>query len=367
MRKFVKVLVSLWFCLGLEFARAAPDRDRAHIPTLSKAGWVRDRTLDVAASAHLRDIERAPERAQTSAVLALLRRMGEAPSRLRPLAVLGSPGEARRERMDRLLTGLAGGNGFTHYGLASSPRGLVVLLVRRVIALQPLPRPRNGELLARGRAPPEAQLSAWILGPCPSSNTPECVAPSRAVPVESSRDGFLTRFPVGRAGVWTLELVADVGLGPEVALLRQIVIAPTSENRRSVGTSASDRQDSDTLTTKLRRFRDAHERPELALEPTLRRAAEAHARGVCKLGWAVHRPPGGSAPEERTRAAGFRGRVVESVAVASNLGRAWANLLHSPAHRNGLLDPTATDFGFAVHRERSQTCLVVLLGRPRRR
>lgn len=370
MRKFVKVCVTLCLLYAIIASKAAPgsplEGDLAQALAQLSGGLSRDRALDVAARTHLRDIEKRPARAETSAVAALLEQMGEAPSRLRPYAVLGPPSVSRERQLRAAARALERNSGFTHLGFAESARGAVVLWIRRVVALRPIVTPsRPGLVEVRGRARPQAQLSAWILGPCRDRDTLKCTAPNRSVPVDETPQGFVVRFPLLRDGVWTVELVADVGLGPEVALLRQFVIGSASGSRQLVETSAPDRQETDGPDQWLARVRDAYDVSAITPDRRLHWAAEQHAQTVCRLGWAVHRPRGSGGPGARARRAGFRGRVIEGVAVAKRLPRAWGNLLRSPAHRHGLLDPTVDRYGLGQAEHNGQVCLVALLGRQR--
>lgn len=370
MRNFVKVGLTACFLYAISAQGAEPERvsPPESVIALTRS-WPLQRTppLDAAAQAHLGELLRDPDRARLHRVRKVLARFGESASRVRPFAVLGSPGSPAALELLENAARVARTDAFTHFGVAARAGGLVILLTRQALGLGPLTPTANGYRI-RLRASARARISAWLLGPCPRRDPVDC----RALPTEVDvfKDGersWFVDFPTKGGGYWTLEVMADVGLGPEVAFLRHGLPAhPTrraSGNRRSVGAPTAHRQKSDGPADWLMALRHSAERAGLDPHPALERAASAQASEVCRLGWALHIGAEGSTPDDRARAEGFRGRVVESVGVAVSARRAWREQLRSPAHRAGLLDPMATHRGVALARSGDLRCLVVVLGR----
>lgn len=332
-------------------------------------GLLRDRALDIAAQRHLRAIRSNPWLARRSVVEDTVRRQGDALTRLQPAAVWGPPSAERRAQVLAIARQNGRQLGFTHFGLSRGSNGVVLIFGRRIVDLAPLIR-RSGVNFTtlRGRAPQRAKLSAWILGPCPGKRQ-NC--DGEPVPVPLRRRGneqFSVRFPTGGNDWWVLELMADVGAGPEVALLAKVGpggLMRSSSSRQIDKSLTVDGQFVDTPDAWLAHLRDRYDRSSLRPEPALIRMADRQARAVCKARWAAHQLPGQDPPERRAEAAGFRGRVTECVALSSSLQQAWMNLLESPAHRHGLLDPTADVFGIGIERRATTRCLVVALGRHR--
>jgi uncharacterized protein YkwD len=326
-------------------------------------GAKRDRSLDVAARAHLRALARSFEVARRSALERLLERQGDAVARLEPHALVGGDAAARRASLLAFARDHGRSAGFTHFGLAHDDRGAVLLAARRVMTLGPLVAANRAHIL-RGRASAGAEVEAWRRGPC--ARRRRCAALPERVPVERQGRVVRVRFPTPAAGLWTLELLVDVGAGPEVAFLRHVrglaAREGPSSSRRLDEAPTVERREVDDLETWLARLRRGAGRAPVTRHPALERAAAAHARAVCEAGWAVHRLPGGGGPAARARAAGFEGRITESVALASARADARHNLEASPAHLAGLLAPWATSAGWAEARAGRRRCLVIVLG-----
>ena len=325
----------------------------------------RDRTLDFAAAEHLRAVYHNPSEARLEVVRQTIERTGDVLAHVQPITILGPATPERRAQL--LHTARSSrGHGYTHFGLAHDQRGVVVLFGRRVVAVAPIPSSRGQPTIQiNGRVPSSAFLEAWLLGPCLYPKGYCSGVPSKAELYTAVNGQFTARFNTPVRGWWAIELVVDVGFGPEVALLRRVragAKAPSPiPNTDQVSTIPW--QLSDGPKVWIKQLRNELNRPPLKVDQRLSTAAQQHAEKVCQAGWALHKLPGGSRPEDRARAAGFRGRLVENVALASNLKRAWENIVESPAHRHGLLDPTVTHFGFGKTQKKVSTCLVMLLGR----
>lgn len=330
---------------------------------------MRTPSLDAAAHAHLIELLRDPDRARLSHVRAALSRFGESASTVRPFAVLGPPRSRAALQVFENATKAARDGAFSHFGLALNKRGAVVLLARQPLGLGPL-KPTSEGYQIRLEGPATARISAWVMGPCPRRDPVDCHALPSLVGLRRLGTGtWQVDFPVRGTGYWTAEVMADVGLGPEVAFLRHGLAGrppeTPSEKRRTVEAPTPDRQKSDGPADWLTVLRRVAERSSVDHHPALERAARQHAEEVCRLGWALHTGPEGTTPADRAATQGFQGRVVESVGVAESARRAWRVQLRSPAHRAGLLDPVATHRGVALARSGSLRCLVVLLGREK--
>lgn len=336
----------------------------------------RDRSLDVAAAVHLAEIRTDPSAARLETIERALDRQGDAMTRLRPFSATGGHPEVRGARLVEAGWAHRRSAGFTHFGLAADERGVVALFARRVAALVPLEKVAGGWRL-RGRTLPGAATSAWRLGPCLREGAPCSALPERLA-VEPLPEGrFEVLFPTPEPGVWTLQLLVDVGAGPEVAFLRRVEgaasevgasgirrpVAPPTSNRRKADEAPSGRGG---LPLRFADLRAAADRPPLRPHAGLDAAARRHAQAVCASGWAAHRLPGGTDPEERARAAGFDGDVLEGVAVAPSTLDAFSNLAQSPAHLAALLDPFSELYGIGEARGPGRVCLVLLLGRAER-
>lgn len=327
-------------------------------------GLIRDRSLDVAAAAHLQSIRQDFGRASLSEVRRVLDLQGDAVARVRPFSILGVSAHERGRRILDTARDNGRARGFTHFGLAEDDGGAVALFARRVVAVAP-PQPTGGAAhVARGFAAPQVPIDAWVLGPCPHRSGPCSAEPARGVVHRGLEGSFSATFPTAAAGWWTLELVADVGAGPEIAMLRRIRVG---EATRGVRPRAAEprRADPDLGPASwLAELRRARARSALVPDERLARAALAQARAVCAAGWASHRLPGLESPKDRARRAGFvGGRVVEAVALAPSLNRAFENLVDSPAHLAALLDPDVRAIGIGTDVSGYGSCLVVLLGR----
>lgn len=316
----------------------------------------RDSALDVVARDHLEQILARKSMANRRSVDALLRRRGEHAARWRPQALLGPDNRARRARIqDALLRGAR--DGLTHFGQAETARGAMLLMARRPIDVGPPAQwtDETGSHVAwNGRANGKARIRAYARGPCPLDGP--CRAQPVTVPVHRSGPRFRLRLPLSH-GRWTVELTADVGMGPEVAALAHFRVDGAGIRRVA---DAEGRHRRDVDGTPLSEIRHRHGVDVADADPRLRAAAEAHAKAVCRSGWARHRVDG-NGPDERARARGFDGSVTEAVAVAGTSEDAWAALEDSPGHLLALLSP-GLRAGVAEVRVGERVCVVAMVG-----
>ena len=96
--------------------------------------------------------------------------------------------------------------------------------------------------------------------------------------------------------------------------------------------------------------------PPVERDPTLERAAQAHAEDMGRRRFYAHENPTGLTPDQRMRKAGFDGRTTgENIhwgvghhATPARITRDWMN---SPGHRENILRPVFTRVGIGVGAE----------------
>lgn len=316
-----------------------------------------DESLSRAAGRHAEALLRDPTNASFDALEEALMLEGLADARLLPFAGFGRAEELFKEA--RLFAqSRAHGRGMTHLGLAArTERGRavwVVIFSRRLIELAPMPRrleaPAHrvrGRLAAGARRP-----SAFVTSPDGAVQALEVKVRDSAVAVDVSFDRG--------AGAYTVEILAETGLGPEVVALWRFFFK--SEPRPIAGALEQAPDTSAGAHRLLARARHDRTVAPLADDPRLARAAEIHAQAVCSALLAAHVLPGGTTPEARARQAGYPGPIAENIAIAASVPRAHRNLLASPSHRRNLLDPLATRVGIGLASAPGGVCVVQLFG-----
>jgi len=101
------------------------------------------------------------------------------------------------------------------------------------------------------------------------------------------------------------------------------------------------------IMTKINATRASNGRVPLAYNPVLARAAQTHAELMAKKGELSHEL--GGTLRERVTAVGYSGAVGENLAGGQDtLEDAIKGWLESRPHRNTLLNPKFTEFGFGV-------------------
>jgi hypothetical protein len=248
-------------------------------------------------------------------------------------------------------------------GSAGAGREVVVAVVVDALAdLAPLPlRARVGQwlrldarLLAAARA---GRLV--LMGPDQSP---------RSVP--STLDGVAlhSAFSLDQPGFWRLQVLLDVGSGPQPALEAWVFVdaEPDLEVASSVapGESAAPPRDSnpDQLRAALWSMIDGVRRsqglPSLRRDDRLDRVAQTHVASMLSSGKTAH-DAGDGLPIERVARAGLVARRVgENVARARSLERAHQVLWDSPSHRGNLIDARYEAVGIGVARTGAGDILV---------
>jgi hypothetical protein len=227
-----------------------------------------------------------------------------------------------------------------------------VVVVDVLADLAPLPlRARVGQwmrldasLLAAARS---GQL--LLLGPDESP---------RGAPSTLTADAFRSTFSFDRQGYWRLQVLLDVGFGPQPALEAWVFVdmdpeigavlrgapgeltEPPREMSPAVARGA--------LWSMIDAARRSQGLPSLERDRRLDDLAQAHAEAMLESGRTAHDAGDGS-PLERVARAGLGAhRVGENVARARSIERAHRVLWDSPSHRGNLLDPAFDAVGIGV-------------------
>ncbi len=325
-------------------------------------GLTVDPSLNQAAERHARDLLEDGINARWERVKEALRTEGIADAQFWPIALIGGDPEAMGEEIGPVAVERAQDRRATHVGIGvafDGPRiAMVVLLVRRLVRLSPLPQePSPRGLVLRGRTDIGQRLEALWMGPCRDT---ECRGGVRNLRIRPGRrGGWVLVVPAMQGpGTWTLELMVETAKGPEPAVVWRwgptgALQRPTGEPERWVA-----------------RFRKREGLDPVSWNRALALAARRHAENVCKSRQAAHIIGSGPSPQHRAFDAGYRAPVTENVAVAGTAVDAHLDILRSPSHRRNVIDPTARDYGMAVVQRpgrqgaRPIHCWVEMFGRP---
>lgn len=318
-----------------------------------------DPALAEAASRHARDLLGDERRANRDRLDLALRVEGLADAQLLPFASIGATREAVRAELLKFAESTVRARGMSHLGVAivekDGKTALAAIFARRLVELSPLPRKlQSDRLVVRGRTDPKYRLEAILTGPCDESFV-RCASDARTV-VHTLKNGVLT-VPLhlsGGPGRYAFELVVTEARGPEVAALWTFDFGAVEKK------SAPKR--SDDLGALLDEARDEKDLAPLELDEALTKAARGHAEETCATMIAAHVSEKTGDPSARAKAAGYPGRVLENVAIASSIHRAHQNLMKSPSHRRNILDPLAAKAGLAIIRKPEAVCIVELFG-----
>lgn len=233
--------------------------------------------------------------------------------------------------------------GATHVG-AGWARGegrwaATILYSRRVIDWSAARWRKGFEVAGRSSGPTSSGRLAWLQG-----------CSSELICDRAQERAWRGQLQLRLSSADVVELLADTETGPIVVGLW---VRPGLEPSTPEATEA------ESAWTALRRVRGL---PAGQENPTLTRAAQAHADYICRRGRAEHLDDQGRRPRARAREAGWSGPVAENVAVARDLSRAFGNLLLSPTHHATLVDPRVRSFGFGQAEADGQLCLVQMFG-----
>lgn len=114
--------------------------------------------------------------------------------------------------------------------------------------------------------------------------------------------------------------------------------------------------------SRLRRLRQAQDVTPLRSNRLLTRAAQRHARRVCREDEVAHELEGGDDPESRLAHVGLKARIVgEVIARAGSEDEALDDLVNSPSHLMTMTDDRLTDGGWGkATDDEGRTCVVGL-------
>jgi hypothetical protein len=190
----------------------------------------------------------------------------------------------------------------------------------------------------------------------------------RRVPSTLDTGAFHAVFSLDQPGFWRLQVLLDVGFGPQPALeawvfvdgdpdLRLAQRAPPGEISEPSGGASTDE-----LRAALWSMIDGGRRSQglgsLRRDPRLDAVAQAHVMAMLESGRTAH-DVGDGMPSDRLSRAGIGARRVgENVARASSLERAHGVLWDSPSHRGNLLDPGYDALGLGIARSEAGDVLV---------
>ena len=322
-----------------------------------------DPALGEAARRHALEIADDTKKATWRRMKLAVEREGLADAILLPFSSVGTDGVALEAALFDFASRAAKVRAPTHVGVARLVTGpehtIVAIFSRRAVDLAPLPARVDDRLTLRGRSSAKS-LEALVFGPCRGRR---CQGGVRRLEVQRKKDVVRVDVPAFRRGWYVVELVADGPRGPEPAAVwwfaagKKAGRRPKVSPRAGVGAKAA-----------IDRARATAELAPLEADERLTKAAERHARAVCRAGVAAHVLPDGTDPTARARRAGYEGRVTENVAIARDAAEAHENFMWSPSHRENVLDPAATAVGLGiVKRKRSAgmtagACVVQLFG-----
>jgi uncharacterized protein YkwD len=241
----------------------------------------------------------------------------------------------------------------THYGLALHETGptlwVTVLLVHRLVQLEPLPRslPVGHTLMVRGHLQQEATRPRVLYtGPGGLVHEAELQV---AAPV------FVGEIPlIEGLGTYRLQVLVTTPRGPAVAanftveagrdapILPVVTLLPASPAFDVAGAEEEARR-------LLEATRQTLGLPPLQLDARLAHAARQHSQEMLGRGYFAHVSPSTGAPEQRLQRVGLVAeRQAENIAIAPDVRHAHRELLESPSHRLNLLDPEMTHVGLGV-------------------
>ncbi len=247
----------------------------------------------------------------------------------------------------------------THLGVGSAMRNgqayLVMLLSRRTVALQPFARE-----VAAGAS---ATLRGELLGldrPSVHVTSPAGQSWGIALVNAPATRAFGAPIRFETPGRWVVEVLGRGQRGPEVAALLVVSCggAPLVDAVATADESdpADLRQAEERVVNALNATRRAHGLPPLEPAPALAVVARRHSEAMLARGILAHvLPEGGSVADRLHHAHISYARVAENVAKGGSALAAHRGAEESPAHRESILSPAATQVGCGIARGRLPT------------
>ncbi len=252
--------------------------------------------------------------------------------------------DRNQENWSHCGVGIAGGE----------PNGRAVWIrVNRIVALRPLTttvEPRasvsvRGNLQVRSNAP----IQPFVGRPDGSV--------TRHSPVGVGKEGrFEFTIPFKEPGRYEIELLVDVGRGPETAILVPIFVGVQPDPRPIVAPDSNldngGRSPEETLYKYLNAARTRLKLPHIERDPRLDKTAGAHSQEMATKGFFGHVSPyQGNLGQRLASNDLFPGSSAENVARSRSLLRIHRNLMGSPSHRINALDPEFTHVGIGVAKD----------------
>ncbi|MFO8071774.1 MAG: CAP domain-containing protein [Polyangia bacterium] len=277
---------------------------------------------------------------------------------------VASPDAEGRAALERFVA--KRGGEWTHCGVgaaAGTSDAVVVWIgVRRLLELDPIP--------VRSRVGARLRVGGGVLVDEPRRLLAYQGLPDgsvRRLAVEGSRRLEVT-VELDRGGRHDLEILLDVGRGPEVAALLHLYAGVEPAVRPVVtpdlgagdGDLALDERLASMLTAARRR---SGLRP-LRRDPRLDEIACEHCEAMTQLGFFGHVGPRGDDLAARLRSHDLLPqRSAENIARSSSVARAHRNLMASPSHRMHVLDRSFTHVGIGVARDGDEVVVTQVFAR----
>ncbi len=243
---------------------------------------------------------------------------------------------------------------FSHCGVGMAGHGsrknAVWIGVDRMVALNRLPTavPVGTTVSIAGRLLTEKRAPIQLFAGLPDGRV------KKFRPVRPARDGrFQIHVRLGQGGRNEIELLVDVGMGPETAALLPIFVGVSPDQRPVVAPDLRVENDSRPPDRILMSFLNAA-RERFGLTPLKRdrrldAVARAHSEDMVAHGFFGHVSPVKGTLNRRLDKPGLApARSAENLARSPSLYRIHRNLMSSPSHRINTLDPGFTHVGVGV-------------------
>ncbi len=239
----------------------------------------------------------------------------------------------------------------SHVGVGVAVDGeraaLIVLLTRRKATLQHFPRTFDtagtGQTLCGQLEHPLRWSDVYVTAPDGRVD--------RLPLTRESGPSFCTRLRFPTEGRYTVELIGHGAHGPEMAALFFVDVgaSPQRGEREHIVEPTTVEDARLAVLSRINALRRANDLPQLVLDGTLNRVAQAYSERMAREGFFGHVAPDGSTLRGRVASTAFEYRTVsENIGKASGPLAAHFGIELSPGHRKNLLDPQFTHAGLGV-------------------
>lgn len=294
------------------------------------------------------------DRIDTEFIASSMRDMGLVDSAFRSVFLTAPFLSAAAERVDPMLAQQLLGNEYSHYGVGALrslwPPGYVIgiLLVRKTVALDPLPRryAAGEDMYIQGRlVNGTGPLKLWVQGPT--------IADNYTVPFNAA-GRFSRKVALREPGRYRVEVMSDGARGPEVAALFDVQVS--GGDGAHAAPASLEREPIVTVTDARRRFIELinRERTRASLlpvgeDPALTKLAQSYAEEMASSGRVAHYSPKTGDVADRAEKEGILfWRISENIAVNQNVESVHEDLMGSPSHRANILDRQVDRLGIGV-------------------